>query len=123
VGIDKFAFDVWGDTVNFAARLEATSLSNNANISETTYLRVKDFFTCEPRGRVKTKEGREYDMYFVRGLHPELTGPGSPPAPFADRYRIYYQHPPRAFPSVLASSPVEMPLRMHAGDPQARASG
>jgi class 3 adenylate cyclase len=117
VGIDKFVFDVWGDTVNFAARLEATSTPNKVNISESTYLRVKDFFTIEPRGRVQTKEGKERDMYFVRELHPELVGPGSPPAPFADRYRIYYQHAPYAFPSTL-TSPLSTPFEVPVGKPR-----
>ncbi len=99
VGIDKFAFDVWGETVNFAARLEAASSENRINVSHATYVRVKDFFACESRGEVATKEGTSHPMYFVRGIHPELVGPGSPPAAFRERYRTYFEKPPAGFPT------------------------
>lgn len=101
VGIEKFAFDVWGDTVNFASRLEAASEPNRINISSGTYLRVKDFFDCEYRGQIETKEERAFDMYFVTGLHPELHGAGCPPPGFAERYQIYFERPPVSFPPVL----------------------
>lgn len=101
VGIDKFAFDVWGDTVNFASRLEASSEENRVNISSNTYVRVKDFFSCEHRGEVRIKDGRTHDMYFITGLHPELIGPGRPPAPFRERYRNYFEKPPSGYPRSL----------------------
>ncbi len=109
VGIDKFAFDVWGDTVNFAARLEATGEPGRVNVSHGTYQRVKDFFACEPRGKVRTKEGREFDMYFVEGIHPELAGAGTPPPEFARRYRIYFEHDPPAFPRSLLGDSARSP--------------
>lgn len=104
VGIDKFAFDVWGDTVNFAARLQATSEPNCINVSSSTHLRVKDFFECEYRGQIETKEARSFDMFFVRGVHRELRGAGSPPPPFQNRYRIYFEKPPSGFPRILATA-------------------
>lgn len=103
VGIDKFAFDLWGDTVNFAARLQATGQPNRINISATTYSRVKDFFECEYRGKIETKEKRTFDMYFVSALHPDLQNgesTGMPPA-FARRYQIYFSKVPPGFPSCL----------------------
>ena len=103
VGIDKFAFDVWGDTVNFAARLQATGEPGRINISHNTYLRVKDFFDCESRGQIETKEKRTFDMYFVRGLHPELVGVGAPPPQFRNRYQIYFERPPTGFPQSLVT--------------------
>ena len=47
VGINKFAFDIWGDTVNYSSRMESSSEANRINLSERTYSRVKDFFACE----------------------------------------------------------------------------
>ena len=103
VGIHKFAFDVWGDTVNFASRLEATGEPNRINISSTTFNRVKDFFAADFRGPVRTKEGKAYEMYFVTGLRPDLhASPGADAtAPFLRRYDIYFSKQPPALPSSL----------------------
>ncbi|MFN0016318.1 MAG: adenylate/guanylate cyclase domain-containing protein [Saprospiraceae bacterium] len=65
VGRHKFAYDIWGDTVNTAARLEQGGEPNKVNISETTYLAVKDTFTCTYRGRLSAKNKGEVAMYFV----------------------------------------------------------
>jgi len=103
VGIHKFAFDVWGDSVNFSSRLESSGAPNRVNLSERTYSRVKDFIRCTPRGRVVTKDGREADMFFADGVHEKLIDPGLDgiPAAFARRYRIYFQQAVRAFPAFL----------------------
>jgi adenylate cyclase len=58
VGTLKFAFDVWGDTVNFASRMESSGVPNRVNISERTYARVKDFFSCEHRGKIYFQKAR-----------------------------------------------------------------
>ncbi len=103
VGIDKFAFDIWGDTVNYSSRIESSGQANRINLSERTYSRVKDFFECEHRGKVLTKERRELDMYFVNGILPGLMGDSSevvPPA-FLRRYNVYFQKDPPAFPGFL----------------------
>ncbi len=65
VGRHKFAYDIWGDTVNTAARLEQCSEPGKINISETTYQAVKDYFPCTYRGRLSAKNKGEVDMYFV----------------------------------------------------------
>lgn len=65
VGSKKFAFDIWGDDVNIAARMEAASTPGRINISETTYQIVKNQFTCEFRGEIKAKNKGELPMYFV----------------------------------------------------------
>lgn len=111
VGVEKFAFDVWGDTVNFAARLQATSQPNRINISATTYSRVKDFFKCSYRGKIETKEKQAFDMYFVSSLHPDLqNGEGSGvPQTFARRYHIYFSKTPPAFPASLLTRPASLP--------------
>ena len=102
VGIRKFAFDVWGETVNLASRMESSGMAGRINISAHTYSRVKDFFECEPRGKILTKEQKEHDMYFVNGILPRLMD-NAPIAPrnFVRRYRIYFQKEPLAFPSFL----------------------
>jgi class 3 adenylate cyclase len=89
VGTLKFAFDVWGDTVNFSSRMESSGVANRVNISERTYARVKDFFECEHRGKILTKDKREVDMYLVRGLLPKLAAPED----FARRYQVYFPKP------------------------------
>lgn len=65
VGIKKFAYDIWGDTVNLAARMESSGQIGKVNISEDTYKIVKHNFETEPRGKVKAKNKGEIDMYFV----------------------------------------------------------
>ncbi|MGE5569582.1 MAG: adenylate/guanylate cyclase domain-containing protein [Rhodospirillales bacterium] len=90
VGESKFAFDVWGDTVNLSARMEAGSQPGRLNISERTYVRVKDFFACEPRGRLRTKDGKEVEMYFVNGIHPALSVSAEA---FRHRYEAYFARP------------------------------
>jgi class 3 adenylate cyclase/ActR/RegA family two-component response regulator len=103
VGIKKFAFDVWGESVNFSSRMESSSTPNRINISARTYSRVKDFFDCENRGQVSTKEGKPYDMYFAKGILPKLLDDRTqnPPPAFVRRYRIYFQKTPPAFPGFL----------------------
>jgi class 3 adenylate cyclase len=65
VGMKKFAYDVWGDTVNTASRMENTGETNKVNISGSTYERVKERFNCSYRGKIKAKNKGEIDMYFV----------------------------------------------------------
>jgi adenylate cyclase len=67
IGHDKFAYDVWGDTVNTASRLESSGEIGRVNISEATYQRVKGLFQCEYRGKVPAKNKGAIDMYFVLG--------------------------------------------------------
>jgi len=100
VGINKFAFDLWGDTINFCSRVEAASQPNRINLSEKAHARVKDFFACEHRGKVATKDGAEVDMYFVRGILPSLLAANGtlPPPGFKQRYRTYFRKEPVAFP-------------------------
>jgi adenylate cyclase len=65
VGVKKFAYDIWGDSVNLAARMEQASETGKINISETTYSLVKDDFHCEYRGKITAKNKGDIDMYFV----------------------------------------------------------
>jgi class 3 adenylate cyclase len=65
VGTKKFAFDVWGDTVNIASRMESAGVSGRVNISAYTYDLVRSAFACEYRGKINAKGKGEMDMYFV----------------------------------------------------------
>lgn len=65
IGIRKFAYDIWGDTVNMAARMQQSSEPNKINISGATYELVKDKFACTYRGKLEAKNKGEIDMYFV----------------------------------------------------------
>ncbi len=65
VGIKKYAYDIWGDTVNTASRMESSGEPGKVNISGSTYQLVKNHFSCEHRGRVAAKNKGEIDMYFV----------------------------------------------------------
>jgi class 3 adenylate cyclase len=65
VGIKKFAYDIWGDTVNTASRMENSGEVDRVNISGSTYQLVKDRFKCTYRGKVSAKHKGEIDMYFV----------------------------------------------------------
>jgi len=67
VGSKKFAFDIWGDTVNIAARIEQAGEGGRINISGDAYLGVKEYFPCHYRGKISAKNKGEIDMYFVEG--------------------------------------------------------
>lgn len=67
VGIKKFAYDIWGDTVNIASRMESSGEEGKINISGTTYSLVKDKFHCIHRGKIEVKNKGGIDMYFVEG--------------------------------------------------------
>lgn len=65
VGIKKYAYDIWGDTVNIAARIEQSSEAGKINISSSTYELVKEKFFCTHRGKLSTKNKGDIEMYFV----------------------------------------------------------
>ncbi len=65
VGLKKFSYDIWGDTVNTAARMEAGSLPGKINVSGAIYNHCKDHFAFEYRGQIEAKNKGAIDMYFV----------------------------------------------------------
>ncbi|MCW3117465.1 MAG: family 3 adenylate cyclase [Chitinophagaceae bacterium] len=65
VGIKKFVYDIWGDTVNIASRMESSGQAGKVNISSSTYELIKDKFECTYRGKVDAKKKGMIDMYFV----------------------------------------------------------
>lgn len=70
IGKNKFAYDVWGDTVNTASRMESNGEVNRVNVSGVTYELIKAYFECEHRGKINAKGKGEVDMYFVNRLKP-----------------------------------------------------
>jgi class 3 adenylate cyclase/Tfp pilus assembly protein PilF len=68
VGTKKFAYDIWGDTVNIASRMESNSMPGKINISENTYQLVKDVVDVEYRGELHVKNRGVMKMYFVNGV-------------------------------------------------------
>jgi class 3 adenylate cyclase len=73
IGTTKFAYDIWGDTVNTASRMESTGAVGKVNISEDTYAYIKDYFDCTYRGKVNVKHKGEMEMYFVDRLKPQFS--------------------------------------------------
>lgn len=73
IGKTKFAFDIWGDTVNTASRTESSGEAGKVNITKATYEYVKDFFVCSYRGKIAAKNKGEIEMYFVDRIKPELS--------------------------------------------------
>ena len=69
VGIHKYAYDIWGDTVNTASRLESSGETGKINISSTTYDLIKNRFNCTYRGKIEAKNKGKIGMYFVNSLN------------------------------------------------------
>jgi class 3 adenylate cyclase/lipopolysaccharide biosynthesis regulator YciM len=65
VGKNKFAYDIWGDAVNTASRMESSGIPGQVNISGTTFEHIKDHFICTHRGKILAKNKGEIDMYIV----------------------------------------------------------
>lgn len=65
VGDKKFAYDIWGDAVNTASRMESSGEADKVNISENTYQLIKNNFNCSYRGEVEAKNKGKIKMYFV----------------------------------------------------------
>ncbi len=65
VGEKKFAYDIWGDTVNLASRMESSGEAGRINLSESTYELIKQAHKCTPRGKIQAKNKGELEMYFL----------------------------------------------------------
>lgn len=76
LGHKKLSYDIWGHTVNVAARLESSCKAGEISISGVTYELVKDFFTCEFQGKLQDKSNGEI-FYYVKSLKPEFIDPKS----------------------------------------------
>jgi guanylate cyclase len=67
IGQKKYAYDLWGDTVNTASRMESHGSTGQIQITRSTYELIKDDFVCEPRGTVNVKGKGEMDVWYVTG--------------------------------------------------------
>ena len=72
IGKKKFAYDIWGDTVNTASRMESCGVTGRINISQATKELVKNFFEFEHRGKIAAKNKGDIDMYLVTGIKKDL---------------------------------------------------
>jgi adenylate cyclase len=77
VGTKKYAYDIWGSTVNIASRMESNGAPGEVNISAATYELVKEKYVCLHRGKIYAKNVGDIDMYFVQS---EITVPSERPA-------------------------------------------
>jgi adenylate cyclase len=68
IGKHKFAYDVWGDAVNVASRMESAGYPGEINISEDLFNLVSAYFDCEPRGSLPIKNHGEVNMFFVKRI-------------------------------------------------------
>ena len=73
VGKHKFTYDIWGNTVNVAERVEAAGAPGRITISEATWQHIKGRFETEPRGAVEVKHKGLVNMYFLNRVKPELS--------------------------------------------------
>ncbi len=76
LGEQRFNFDIWGDTVNIAQRMEANGEEDKVNVSHDLYLQTKDFFEFQSRGKIPVKGKGEMEMYFVLRVKEELSVSG-----------------------------------------------
>ncbi|WOD40719.1 adenylate/guanylate cyclase domain-containing protein [Nodosilinea sp. E11] len=75
IGIQKFIYDLWGDTVNIASFMETTGKAGKIQVSEQTYLQLKDHFTLEPRGPIKLKSGDRMTTYWLLSQNQVVSSP------------------------------------------------
>lgn len=88
VGKKKFAYDIWGDTVNTASRMESTSVPGHINISAATHELIKNYFECVPRGKKDAKGKGLVEMYFITGIKPNYSVNGKGKIPNDELWNV-----------------------------------
>ena len=73
IGIKRLAYDIWGDSVNIANRMEMSGAAGRVNVSGKTFGLIQPFFDCTYRGKIMAKNKGEIDMYFVDRIKPECS--------------------------------------------------
>lgn len=89
IGSKKASYDVWGDTVNLASRMESAGEPGRINISADTYELIKDYFICNYRGEKEVKNVGKVGMYFVSRIKPEYADPKNKILPNSEFMKIY----------------------------------
>jgi len=92
IGQKRFAYDIWGATVNQAQRMEMHGEPGQVNISGNTYDYISPYFECTYRGKIQTKHNGMLDMYFVEGIKPELSIDGKGRKPNKKFWQIVDLH-------------------------------
>lgn len=78
VGKKKYAYDIWGSTVNIASRMESSGMPGKVNISSSFYAKIKDRYNCTYRGKIHAKNVGDIDMYFIEEEINKSEGSKSP---------------------------------------------
>lgn len=73
IGKKRFAYDIWGDTVNLASRMETASDPGMVNVSQATHEYIKNYIDCNYRGKFPAKNIGEIDMFYVQRIKPEYS--------------------------------------------------
>ena len=70
IGIRKFIYDLWGDTVNVASRMESHGVAGQIQVSDATYALLQDDYVFEPRGRIAIKGKGDMNVYLLKAPAP-----------------------------------------------------
>lgn len=89
IGKDRAVYDVWGDTVNIAKRIEENATGDVVTVSETTHQRVESLFSCEFHSTIQAKNIGDIDVYRVEGIKEELSEMGNGVVPISDFYQMF----------------------------------
>lgn len=89
LGAERFSYDIWGDTVNTANRIEAAGESDRVNLSKETADLAREFFELEERGSIAVKNKNDLEMYFVKGIRPDLCVDGAGRIPSRKFWTLY----------------------------------
>lgn len=92
IGLKRFAYDIWGSTVNQAQRMEMHGQPGTVNVSGNTYEYIAPYFECVYRGKIQTKHKGLLDMYYVKGIKPELSENGEGLVPNDNFWKIVDLH-------------------------------
>lgn len=112
IGKSKFAYDVWGDTVNTAARICSSAEPGRVNISAATYQHIKNYFDCTFRGELEAKNIGLMGMYHVDKIKPHYSVGGlglKPNREFMQAAGLIFIQYPRLFEFMISKMEKELP--------------
>lgn len=89
IGQHKFSYDIWGDTVNTASRMESSGAPGQINISYGAYNHIRFLFDCKSRGKISVKHKGEVEMFFLTGIKPQYSINGDGQVPNQEFQGIY----------------------------------